>query len=147
VRIRMKNNPNIVRTVLIIAGLIFLLLLAALGFFNFFFFSLQWWITLEILLIVGFFYCYKIFAFLPDRGYGVARFFCLLMIAYFTWLGGSIKILPYSQVSLSIILFILVGVAGYFYGTKKKLREETLAYFNEHKTYLIAGEIIFFFVP
>lgn len=134
---------------------------------GFVFFSIRWWLTLEIIMIFTFIFSFKIFAFLPDRGWCVSRFMGLLLIVYVSWLcssmhlppfvhnihswtyskrlSASLHIIPFSQLLLLFVLIIFGGVSAYIFATQKRLRGELLTFFKENKRYILIAETIFFF--
>ncbi|UCG25232.1 MAG: glycosyltransferase family 39 protein, partial [Chloroflexota bacterium] len=70
-----------------------------------------WWLTVVILGWLAFPIAFVALPGLPDRGYPLAKILALLLISYFTWLMGSVRLLPNDLVTLLIGLG-LMAVAG-----------------------------------
>jgi YYY domain-containing protein len=81
---------------------------------------------------------------LPDHGYPLARTAGMLVLAYLTWLAGSISI-PFSRLTISIVI-LLLSILGAFlaYRQRDELREE----WRSKRGYFLAVEgmvLVFFF--
>ena len=64
--------------------------------------SLLGWLVYPLLRLV--------FPGLPDHGYPLARIAGMLLLAYLTWLAGSVDI-PFSRLTISLVV-LLSGAAG-----------------------------------
>ena len=61
---------------------------------------------------------------LPDHGYPLARITGMLLLAYLTWLAGSIEI-PFSRLTISLVLLLLALLAAMLaYRQREALRTE-----------------------
>jgi hypothetical protein len=56
-----------------------------------------WLIALEALSWLGFPVAHLLMGRLADRGWAVARILALLLLAWVTWIGGSVGIVPNSR--------------------------------------------------
>jgi YYY domain-containing protein len=75
---------------------------------------------------------------LSDRGYGISRIIGLALLAYFSWLAGSIGI-EYSRLTILVVLLILAAVSVTLFLFQKK---EIQADLGDLKRLFLATEII-----
>jgi YYY domain-containing protein len=81
---------------------------------------------------------------LPDHGYPLARTAGMLILAYLTWLAGSVNI-PFNRLTISmVILLMAVGSAYLAYRQRDELRVE----WRSKRTYflIIEGLVLVFFL-
>lgn len=84
----------------------------------------------------------KIFSKFSDKGYAAARIIGLLIISYIIWVFSNLKIMPFNETTLSLIIALLTGVSIYFY-LKKPYYTEILSI--KHKIFRTeAGYGIFY---
>ncbi len=138
------QTRNTKKILLISAAVVLFLFLVGIGFFRFLFTSLRWWFALEVIMIAAFLPISRLVPSLPDRGYGLSRFFGLLLITYISWLLASLHIVPYSQSLLIGALLVVGGISAYVLMRNDGIRLDILAFLNKERTYLITGEILFF---
>ncbi|MCX7765650.1 MAG: DUF2298 domain-containing protein, partial [Candidatus Sumerlaeia bacterium] len=133
------------QSALIVFGIILLIILIGSGFLRFFFFVLPWWLALQIITTAGFVYAFQIFRSLPDRGWGIAKFFSLLLLTYIAWVIASIHIIPYS-VGLLFFILLLLGVGSAFLLWRiEPWRNDILTFIKNNKIYIILIESLFLF--
>lgn len=61
---------------------------------------------------------------LPDHGYPLARTAGMLLLAYFTWLAGSLRI-PFERLTISVVIALLALTAVFLaYRQRSELRQE-----------------------
>ena len=74
--------------------------------------ALAWWVTSSLLGWLAFPLLFATLPRLRDRGYGFARLFGLLLIAYLTWLAASLRLFPNSRPTIlrMLALLTLVGI-------------------------------------
>ena len=74
--------------------------------------ALAWWLIVTALGWLAFPLLFVALPSLGDRGYGFARLFALLLIAYLTWLAGSLHLFPNSRSTIirMVSLLALVGL-------------------------------------
>lgn len=75
---------------------------------------------------------------LSDRGYGISRIVGMCLLAYFSWLAGSNRIV-YSRLTIFVVLVILAVVSVILFLFQKK---EMLADFRSLKRLFISTEIL-----
>ncbi len=73
--------------------------------------SLQWYLTLLVLGVIFFPLTRKIFSTFFDQGYVFAKTIAILVLTYSIFLFGTLKILPFSQTSLVLLLSLVVIVS------------------------------------
>lgn len=81
---------------------------------------------------------------LPDHGYPLARTAGMLVLAYLTWLAGSVNI-PFSRLTISMVILVMaVGGAYLAYRQRDGLRTE----WRSRRTYflIIEGLVLVFFL-
>ena len=89
---------------------------------NWIYTSLQWYTAYFVLGLIFFPLTKKILGrFLPDLGYAFAKTLAILFLSYAIFVAGTLKILPFTQVSLIILLSIFI-LANFFIFKKIKLR-------------------------
>jgi YYY domain-containing protein len=101
--------------------------------------ALLWWLTIMIFGWLTFPLLFVAFPGLADRGYGIAKFAGILLVAWFAWFAASLRIPLWSQggIVLALILLALVsGLLGW------QARAELLAFVREHRRRLMWIEII-----
>ena len=83
-----------------------------------------WYLALFLIGLVGYPVIRLAFPGLSDHGYPLARLVGLLLLAYFSWLAGSVRI-PFSRMTISIIftLLFLISAAIVFFQRKSIWQE------------------------
>lgn len=76
---------------------------------------------------------------LHDKGYPLARTSGMLILAYLTWMAGSLNI-PFSRLTISLVL-LLIAIVGIFlaYRQREELRQE----WRERRRYFLVVEGLF----
>ncbi len=107
--------------------------------------SLHWYSAFFILGIVFFPLTKKIFgSFFPDQGYAISKTIALLLLSYATFLFGTLKILPFSQISLILLLAIYAFINYSLLKKKTAEKTEVKKTFNYQGLFLIIFEEILF---
>jgi YYY domain-containing protein len=73
---------------------------------------IAWWVTVTLLGWLAFPLLYVALPRLRDRGYGFARVFALLTLAYLTWIAASLQLLPNTRGTILRFLGLLMLVGG-----------------------------------
>lgn len=73
--------------------------------------AVVWWLVVTVAGWLVFPLLYVALPRLRDRGYGVARIFALLLVAYLTWLVASLRILPNTRPT-AIRMALVLAIAG-----------------------------------
>ena len=95
-----------------------------------------WYLVFFLLGIIGLPITNKLFPKWKDRGYGLAKFIGLFIVAMPVWLLSSLKITQYTQFA-AWVWFILVGIIAIALFIKAKIT------FNK---YMVFQEVMFFFL-
>jgi YYY domain-containing protein len=72
-----------------------------------------WLLLLIALGVVGFPITFSVLRNLGDRGYGVSKTLALLLLAWLSWLGPSLKLTPFSRGYIALCLLGLAAVSGF----------------------------------
>jgi YYY domain-containing protein len=105
--------------------------------------GIAWYLTILLLGWLVFPIVFAAFSGLPDRGYPLIRMAGLLLIAWLAWILGSVKILPFTQLTIGLCIGLaLILSAGLAYRQRKKL----WAYIKSNWKYILAVEVIFLVV-
>ena len=102
--------------------------------------GVAWYLLLFFLGLIVFPFVYAIFSGLPDRGYPLIRIGGLILTTWLAWFLGSLKILPFSQLTICLCIgLILILSAGLAYRQRKALS----GYVRSHWKYILVTEGIF----
>jgi len=90
---------------------------------------------------------WRLFAFLPDRGYAFAKAVGLLGVGYLLWLGATFGVLRNSAggVLLSLILFAVVGLWLGRAGLRpnEEGKRPLLMHLRQQRAYILVAEVLF----
>ena len=99
-----------------------------------------WLIALEALSWLGFPVAHLLMGRLADRGWAVARILALLLLAWVTWIGGSVGIVPNSPVGILAALSVFVlGSVWLAHRQRSELRD----FFRRRWTVVLTVELTF----
>lgn len=101
---------------------------------------IPWLILLEILTFLGFPLVFFLFKNFRDRGFPFSKLVALLFLTYLNWLGGSLKIFPFTRTNLLLLLSFLICFSSILFIKKRK----SFARFLRKNGLLLIGEEIFF---
>ena len=73
---------------------------------------LVWLLALELLGLIAFPLAFVALRGLADRGYGVSKTLGVLLLAWLSWIGPSLKLVPYQRWWIMLCLGLLIGVSG-----------------------------------
>jgi YYY domain-containing protein len=103
-----------------------------------------WWLILQILGLAVLPLAYRLFKWLPGRGYAFAKPLGLLLVSYILWLGASLGFLRNTVGGILVAIALAAGVSFWFY---RHRRDETdpplLTFLREHKGLILTVEILF----
>ena len=101
---------------------------------------LAWLIALRVISLVAFPVAHLLLGRLADRGWAVSGTLGLLFLAWVTWMGGSIGILPNSVAGIAAVLIVMaVGSAWLAY----RQRAELADFFRRRWTVVVTTELAF----
>lgn len=101
---------------------------------------LIWLLALRALSVVAFPAAHLLLGRLADRGWSVSAALGLLLLAWTTWLGGSVGIIPNSPAGIGIALLALAGLSGWLAYWQ---RAELADFFQRRWLVVIATELMF----
>jgi len=109
-----------------------------------------WWLVLMLFGFAVWPLLYTVLPGLPDRGYPMAKITGLLIVSWLAWVGGTARLLTWSNWGL---LLILIAVAVFCYAITWRKRAELLAYMRRNWKHLLIIEgltfllfVIFLFI-
>ncbi|MCX6031139.1 MAG: DUF2298 domain-containing protein, partial [Chloroflexi bacterium] len=102
--------------------------------------AVAWWLLLVFLGIVAFPITFVALRGLRDRGYGVAKILGILLLAWLSWIGPSLKIVPYARWWIAACLGLLIGVSA---SLAWRRRQAIVAYVRSHSALLFTEEGLF----
>jgi len=102
--------------------------------------TLLWLLLLEVLGVIGFIYSSVVLRSLSDRGYGVGKILGVLLLAWLSWLGPSLKILPFERWLILLVLVLLAAGAG---AIGWRQRTTLVAFVRAHRSLLLTEEVLF----
>jgi len=99
-----------------------------------------WLLLLAVLGVAAFPFAFVIFRRLADRGYGVSKTLGLLLLAWLSWLGPSLKAVPFAQWWIALALGLLIGLSGVVaWRTRAALRQ----FVRDRGALLLTEEAVF----
>jgi len=99
-----------------------------------------WLLLLEALGLAAFPIAFVVLRSLTDRGYGVSKTLGVLLLAWLSWIGPSLKLWPYQRWTIALALGALLGFAGRLAWRR---RAEFARYVREHRGLLLTEEAVF----
>jgi uncharacterized membrane protein len=108
--------------------------------FHDFLFVFNWWLLILGLGLICLPLTFYFFANFFDRGYIFSKILGILILSYLTWLLGSSKILPFTQLNLFLIVVFLLLV-NFFFLKKSKLSFKKII--KEKWRFFVGEEILF----
>ncbi len=107
------------------------------------FYSLHWYSVLFLLGIIFFPLIKRVFKHFPDFGYPFAKILAILFISYAAFVLGITKVLPFTQISLLIIIgtFAFINVVLFL----KRRKDKSIIYHPSSIILIIIEELLFLF--
>lgn len=102
--------------------------------------TLRWWLAATVIGLVAFPYAFRLFRFLPDRGYAAARPLGVVLVVYPLWLLSVAGILRYTAAGAVLVVTALGTGAIVLAGWD---RAALAAHLRSHRAMLIACELVF----
>jgi YYY domain-containing protein len=102
--------------------------------------ALVWWAAVALLGWLAFPLLFAALPGLRDRGYGFARVLGLLLIAYLTWLAGSLRLFPNTRATIARMVAFLAVVGG---GVAWLRRNDLKRFLRDRWRALVAVEGLF----
>jgi YYY domain-containing protein len=110
------------------------------------------WLVIQLFSLAALPLAWRLFAFLPSRGYGLTKALGLLFVSYFLWLGASFQLLPNSAGGILFALVVLAAISLWV-GRDGFRRDETfetgrplLNWLRENRWMIVSVELLFLVV-
>jgi len=108
---------------------------------NDFFLVFAWWVIVSSLGIIFLPLTFKFFGKFFDKGYPLAKIIGLAIISYLVWLLGSLKILPFVNQTIWLVIGIAAGANFWLF---KKNQKEIKQIVRSHWRFFVFEEILLF---
>lgn len=105
-------------------------------------FILIWWFMLFTIGIVSFPLSFTLLGKFYDRGWGLSKTIGVLVVSYVTFLGGIIKLVPLTQLTIFFYFVLFAGANCYLFSKNKR---EIIEEVKNQKRVIILSEILFAF--
>ncbi|MCX7682332.1 MAG: DUF2298 domain-containing protein [Anaerolineae bacterium] len=108
-----------------------------------------WWLILQILGWAALPLTYRLFKWLPDRGYAFAKPLGLLLVSYVLWLGASLGYMRNNLGGIFVAIAVVVGGAIWLYcryrneSQDRETAPSLLTFLREHKGLVLIVEVLF----
>lgn len=102
--------------------------------------ALMWLLLLELLGLIAFPIAFVALRRLGDRGYGVSKTLGVLVLAWLSWIGPSLKVVPYTRGWIALCLGLMLGVAAV---AAWRRRIALAAWVRQHRALLLTEEAVF----
>jgi YYY domain-containing protein len=99
-----------------------------------------WLLLLELLGLVAFPLAFSTLRSLSDRGYGVSKTLGILLLAWLSWIGPSLKLAPYERWWIFWCLALMIVVSG---AVAWRRREAIKEFWRERSSLLVSEEVLF----
>ncbi|RME43089.1 MAG: hypothetical protein D6791_16300, partial [Chloroflexi bacterium] len=108
---------------------------------------IRFWLVFEILGLLALPFAWRLFAFLPDRGYALARVLGLLGTGYILWLGASFGFLRNTGggAVFALLLFASLGLWLGREGLRRDAqgRRPLVTHLQAQRSYILVSELLF----
>jgi YYY domain-containing protein len=101
---------------------------------------LLWLLSVELLGLIAFPLAFVALRGLADRGYGVSKTLGLLLLAWLSWIGPALKLVPYQRWWIMLCLGLLIGAVGV---VAWRRRAKLGRFIRENAALLLTEEAIF----
>ncbi len=101
---------------------------------------LSWWLIIQALGLATWPLAFRLFRWLPDRGYLFAKPLGLLIVSYLFWLCVSLQLLPNAVVTILVVLVVVIFGSAWAHRREKM---SPLIWLREHRRLVISYELLF----
>jgi YYY domain-containing protein len=103
-----------------------------------------WWLLIQILGLAALPLAYRLFRWLPGRGYPFAKPLGLLLTSYVLWIGASLGYLKNTSGGILIAVAATAGISIWFYSRRTQANGDSLTTFlRERWRLILTVEILF----
>ncbi len=102
--------------------------------------TLRWWLAATVIGLIATPYAFRLFQFLPDRGYTIARILGIVLVVFPLWLLSVLGVLTYTAGSAALVLAVL-GVSAIILAGRD--RHALAAHLRAHAGMVITAEVVF----
>ncbi|MCK4451709.1 MAG: hypothetical protein KAX26_14080, partial [Anaerolineae bacterium] len=110
-----------------------------------------WWLILQVLGWAVLPLAYRLFKWLPGRGYAFAKSLGLLLVSYVLWLGASLGYVRNNLGGIFVAIALVAGISVWLYSRHRHDDESQggeadpslLTFLREHKGLVLTVEILF----
>ena len=110
-----------------------------------------WWLILQVLGWAALPLAYRLFKWLPGRGYAFARPLGLLLVSYTFWILTSFGLLRNTRAGIVFAILVVAAGGGWFYARRRHDDESQdreadlplLTFLHQHKGLVLTVEILF----
>jgi YYY domain-containing protein len=113
---------------------------------------LSWWLVVQLFCLAALPLSWRLFGFLPSRGYALAKALGLLLVSYALWLGASFRLLANSVGGILFALASLFLFSWWIGRDGLKRTEEgskgrpLVSWMRDNRAFVLAVEIVFLVV-
>ncbi len=100
----------------------------------------MWYVLIQILALLAMPLHFKVFAGLPDKGYGLSKVTGIFMFALVSWILVSLKILPFTQAALLGILAVISVFVIYIIMKERNVYSD---FYAENRKHVLVNETLF----
>ena len=106
----------------------------------------QWWSVFLLLSAAILPLTTTIFSSFHDRGYIFSKTIALIVLSYLSLVLGTVHVLPFSQLSLFLLIVVIAGVSYglYFYRLKKRVIPHIRDFIHDFGKVMLFQEVLFF---
>jgi len=100
----------------------------------------MWYALIQVLALLSMPLHFRVFSGLPDKGYGLSKVTGLFVFGFISWALISLKVMPFTQPALLILLAALSVSAVYII---MKERPAYTAFYRENRKHVLVNETVF----
>ncbi len=104
---------------------------------------LSWWLLIQLLGLVALPLAYRLFRWLPGRGYTFAKPLGLLLTSYLLWLGASLGFLRNTTGGIVAAIALVAGASFWLYARRDEDDPALLDFLREHGRLILTVEVLF----
>jgi len=107
----------------------------------------SWWIILQLFGLAALPLAYRLFRWLPDRGYIFSKALGLLLVSYVLWLGAITGLLPNDQGGIVTAWALVAGLSAWLFFRQQRVSQPgqpaLLDFLRQRRALILVTEILF----